>query len=225
MALELVGLGLRWIHVVAALLWVGGTLSLAWIPGRPSPDQEPWLRWGAMATVGAGAALLFLVYYHPQAPYLLEGGAAPPADRWMPAFFSLVLGGGAGALLARFGPPWGPLADAALAASTLALVWGLDARLGFSLRATYVHAGAFLASAMAGGLWVGLGPALTAEVEAQVRHHARRAAAPAVAVVLFMLGSGQPVLFTFGPLETTAATLAVAHVAAVVLGRLRDRTP
>src|SRR5262245_60093377 len=85
---EWLNLAVRWIHVFAAILWVGQTFLFTWLDRRLTaeatlrmvhsggvyvvekqkvPDLSPqglhWFRWEALVTWLSGMALLIIVYY------------------------------------------------------------------------------------------------------------------------------------------------------------------
>jgi uncharacterized membrane protein len=218
-ALDQVELACRWIHVAAAALWVGLTWSAAWIlrpAGAPDAERErrldAWTRWGALVTVLAGATLLFLVYYGPRTAYLT--GARPEPGQWMLAFLALGAGFAAYDALARLPGRLEALGLGAFLGLALLFAWSLESRLAFAPRGVYVHAGAFLATTMAGNAWRrGLGPAARAR---RVRHNALLS----LPVLLLMVGVGQAGLFAWGVLPTLAAVLAISAMAAALLERL-----
>lgn len=218
-ALDQVELACRWVHVAAAALWVGLTWCEAWIL-RPVPVPDPerarrldaWTRWSALVTLLFGATLLFLVYYGPRTAYLT--GARPEPGEWVPAFLALGAGFAAYDVLARLPGRLEALGLGAFLGLALLFAWSLERRLGFSPRGVYVHAGAFLATTMAGNAWrQGL------DARARARR-ARHNALFSLPVLLLMVGVGQAGLFAWGVLPTLAAVLVLSALAAALLERL-----
>ena len=84
----LVNLFLRWIHVVAGIIWIGHLYFFNWVNAQfqakvegptkklINPELLPralfWFRWGAMWTWITGILLLGLIYYHGKIVFLDE---------------------------------------------------------------------------------------------------------------------------------------------------------
>jgi uncharacterized membrane protein len=171
-----------------------------------------WLRWSAVVAAGLGVVLLFLVYYGGRTAYLT--GAAPEAGAWMTALFVLVLAVGAYDVIARVDA----LGAAAACALTLGFAWFCTARLGFSARAAYVHAGTLLAACMGQNVWTRIAPARErGGPDDAAARRARQNAFFALPVLVLMLGAGQTGLFGSGVLPTLALILAASWGAAATL--------
>jgi uncharacterized membrane protein len=194
LASEWANLLLRWIHVFAAILWIGQTWLFMWLdrrfhdaeenPGgkvymvhsggfyvvekRPALDAMPktlhWFKWEAAITWASGLLLLIVVYYHGG---LLLGADAPLSQGWAIALGIAVLFCG-----------W-PVYDLVLcrvlsrstalgAIVSLATIVGLGTGLGqvFSARAAYIHVGAVLGTIMANNVWERIIPGQQAMVAA-----------------------------------------------------------
>jgi uncharacterized membrane protein len=233
-ALDLVELGARWGHVAAAALWAGVGWWDAWIlePARARLPREAlahlghleralaaWLRWSSVIAAGLGVVLLFLVYYGSRTAYLT--GALPEAGDWMAALLVLVLAVGAYDVLAHVRG----VGVAAACALVLGLAWFCTARLGFSARGAYVHAGALLGACMGQNVWVRIAPArehpgAAGTTAATAARRARHNAFFALPAIVLMAGVGQAGLFGFGVLPTLAVILAASWAAAAGLDAL-----
>jgi uncharacterized membrane protein len=194
MASEWANLLLRWIHVFAAMLWIGQTWLFMWLdrhlhdadenPGgrihmvhsggfyivekraalEAMPKTLHWFKYEAGITWLSGLLLLIVVYYHGG---LLLGSDPPLSMGW-----SIAVG------LAVVFAGW-PLYDqlfcrllsrstAAGAAASLAAIVGVAYGLGhvFSARAAYLHVGAMMGTIMANNVWERIIPGQKAMVAA-----------------------------------------------------------
>src|SRR6266511_4908012 len=169
----------RWVHVFAAILWVGSTYYFTWLDGQMRkggdkpvwmvhsggfytvvkqktlavpPGEVHWFRYEALATFLTGFVLLNLVYYH-------GGLMVDPIDpKVTPVVASII---GVAVLLVG----WivydllvlTPLAKNDVAFGTLAFVLIIATTAGlsqvFSSRATYIHIGALLGTIMVANVW------------------------------------------------------------------------
>src|SRR5207244_11837779 len=158
---------IRWIHVVAGILWIGHLYFFNWVNGyfaatmdaetkkKVVPELMPralyWFRWGAAFTWVTGVLLLLLVYYHAGA--IFPGGVR----NWTAPMLLMILL----VFIAPFIYDWlvsGPLKD------PTALFWGglgiafvllvlFDRFAGMSYRGTAIHFGALLGTTMAFNVW------------------------------------------------------------------------
>jgi uncharacterized membrane protein len=174
----------RWIHVFAAILWVGSTYYFTWLDGQMRkggdkpvwmvhsggfytvvkqktlgvpPGEVHWFRYEALATFISGFVLLNLVYYH-------GGLMVDPIDpKVTPLLASLI---GVGTLV--FG--W-ILYDALVRtplvkhepvfagiAFVLVLVTAVALSRLLSTRATYIHIGALFGTIMVLNVWMRILP-------------------------------------------------------------------
>jgi len=222
-ALDQVEVACRWLHASSAALWVGLTWCEAWVllppPRAEATDALPrlaaWTRWSALVALLAGVTLLFLVYYGPRTAYLTGAQAEPAA--WLPAFLGLAAGFVVYDTLTRLPARWDPLLLAAFFGAALLFALGLEQRLGFSPRAALLHAGAFLATAMAGNVW--LRPAGGENPTSRARR-ARHNALFSLSVVMLMVGVDQTGLFVFGVLPTLSSVFLASALAAALLRAL-----
>ncbi|MDQ7820895.1 MAG: urate hydroxylase PuuD [Armatimonadota bacterium] len=76
LALEWLGLLLRWIHVIAGIMWIGDSLLFMWIDSHLSPDPQ-----GRREVTGVTWLLHGGGYYHLE-KRLLVPGQVPPRLRW-----------------------------------------------------------------------------------------------------------------------------------------------
>lgn len=183
---EWLNLVLRWLHVVAAVFWIGQTALFAWLDHRmavaekagapsiymvhsggfyrvdkeavaaPLPTTIHWFKWEAALTWISGLGLLILVYY--------LGGALFSADAGLGHGTAIALS--LGLLLVGwlvYDAIWSsPLARSERLASALCLglaavtAWG--ATQVFSGRGAYLQVGAMLGTIMAFNVWVRILP-------------------------------------------------------------------
>lgn len=171
---DLVSVVLRWLHIVAGILWIGMLyfFNFAYSPFLPSLEGEArktvvtglaprtlfWFRWGAMYTWISGLLLLGVVYYH--------GGLMFESDNlngWGTGSIIMV----AIALLA-FGP-YNALAKSPLGKNLkvfgavgfvliAAILYGMVTWGGFSFRAYNIHLGVMFGSIMAANVWMIIWP-------------------------------------------------------------------
>ena len=161
---------LRWIHVVAGILWIGLLYFFNWVNGpfaatldgetkkKVVPELMPralfWFRWGALWTWGTGVLILLLVFYH--------GGAAFESGQSSPI-------GYAGVALALISPfLYDILAktikkNEVLAVVGVALVagltWAMISFLGYGFRGYAIHIGSVFGTIMAFNVWFRIWPA------------------------------------------------------------------
>jgi len=177
-------LGFRWLHVVAAVAWLGMLVFLRWVHApfvarldgatraRVVPELLPralyWFRWGAAWTWFTGVCLLFLMYYVGGRGLYFQGGSLdgaydPAPAQWGPSFAALFVAFAVYDRVALWLARGGALAQgAALCVGWLLalafFVWLAGAR-HVSYRAGYVHVGALLGTTLAGNVWVRIWPA------------------------------------------------------------------
>ena len=100
--------GIRWVHIVAGVAWIGMLWFFNWVNGafaktmdaetkrKVVPELMPralwWFRWGAAFTWLTGFLLLFLLYYHGGYGYVLADGTDPEFIQWMGPFAGLFVG-------------------------------------------------------------------------------------------------------------------------------------
>ena len=199
--MQQIELFVRWIHIVAGVIWIGHLYFFNWVNANfaPTMDAETkkkvvpqlmpralyWFRWGAAWTWLTGLVLLFLVYYHGyNGSNLVDLNRHPDpvgAMDWLPAFLGLFVGFLVYDLLFK-----------ALAKqhNVAVVLWGLIA-IGFGLalyqvlhysqRATYIHVGALFGTAMAANVWMRIWPAQKRIITAVKEGRAPDAADPVVA--------------------------------------------
>jgi len=212
---ELPHLLFRWIHVLAAVMWIGQLWSLALVL-RLTPDRaldparaalalraHAYHRWSATLTWATGFPLLGIVYY--------GGGALTSVDQ----SFGRASIAGLAALVGAF-----PVYDAAwrllrrhrLAAVFVSLALFTTAAAGLHRvmtgRAVFIHLGAMLGTIMLANVWQRIWPvekrrlmtttpsepsstALVGDAALRLRHNA----ALAVAVILFMVSNHFPLVY------------------------------
>lgn len=211
---ELAHLIFRWLHVLAAVMWIGQIWSLA-IVLRLTPDRSTdpglapcllrahnWLRWSANLTWITGIPLLGIVYY---------GGGALTTPGQSPG---LAMGIGFGALFAGwfvYDALWRLLGRQPLLAGVVSLALLASATVWMSRvmtgRAVFIHLGAMLGTIMmvnvqqriwpverrrlASATGKQPSPAMVDLAAQRLRHNA----ALAVAVILFMVSNHFPLVY------------------------------
>ncbi len=181
---EWLNLLIRWVHVFAAILWVGSTYYFTWLDGQMRrggdkpvwmvhsggfytvvkqktlgvpPGEVHWFRFEALATFISGYLLLNLVYYH-------GGLMVDPMDPSVSAMqggligtAALVAGWIVYDLLVR-----SPLVknEPAFGALGFILILALASVLAryISARATYIHIGALFGTIMVLNVWMRILP-------------------------------------------------------------------
>ena len=213
------------------------------------PALLGWLRWGAALTWMLGFVLLFLVYY--RAPLLLDVGELEPNElqrllqpdgrpsprAWIPGFLALIGSFPLYELCARFlrGPKLWPLALIAWFAIAVGTSCLLEHSAGFTNRAVFIHIATYLATAMAANVWMRIWPAerraLLAWSSGQAadardlavsRERQRHNAAMAFSVVLLMLSTHHPALYSGTPFAWPWVA-SVALGLGLLLGELASR--
>ncbi len=192
-------LSLRWTHFVAGVLWIGLLYFFNWVNAafagtmdaetkkKVVPQLMPralfWFRWGAAVTWLSGVALAMTLYYSGRYPYLLTDGTKPELMTWLPAFLALLVGFVVYDILFKSLKGAGPHAAGVLLWAGLVIGYGcwLDTGLGFSNRATFIHMGAMLGTAMASNVWMRIWPAQRRIITAVKNGQAPDPADPALA--------------------------------------------
>jgi uncharacterized membrane protein len=174
---------LRWVHVVAGVLWIGLLYFFNWVNGPfegkldgPTkklvvPELRPralfFFRWGAAYTWISGILLLGLLYYH-------ASGGSLNGNFWADAGNAAVDGKSITDSLIALGlvivlfPVYDMIAKA-LAKSPMAALWvwylvalGFAALMQYWLkasdRAIYIHVGALFGTMMAANVWMRIWP-------------------------------------------------------------------
>jgi uncharacterized membrane protein len=184
---EWLNLMVRWVHVFAAILWVGTTYYFTWLDGQlrraagepggrvwmvhsggfytvekqkslgVAPGDVHWFRWEAMTTWISGLLLLVIVFY--AGGLMVDPIAAPvsPPTGIAIGVATLIAGWVLYDLLAG-----SPLARhetvfAVVAFAGIATVMVLLGRV-LSARATYIHVGALFGTIMALNVWMRILP-------------------------------------------------------------------
>ncbi|HUO85999.1 MAG TPA: urate hydroxylase PuuD [Thermoanaerobaculia bacterium] len=190
---ELVNLLLRWVHVVAAIFWLGQTALFTWmetrlrverdeggaelwtvhgggfyriekVPWQVPPRLLHWFKWEAALTWGSGVLLLAWVYHGGE--ILVPAGS--PLTAWTDLVVALaVLAAGWIAYDLLWMSPLARrpwLATAISFALLVALAWGLG-RV-FTGRAAFLMVGSTLGTIMAANVWMRILPAMRRAVAA-----------------------------------------------------------
>ncbi len=169
----LVNLFLRWIHVVAGIIWIGHLYFFNWVNAQfqakvegptkklINPELLPralfWFRWGAMWTWITGILLLGLIYYHGKIVFLDE---YKHQNVWLwLAIVLIVLF--VGFVVYNFIMKAIPNKDVGAAISLLlfAAVYALLEFVGhFEGRSLYIHAGGIFGTIMFLNVWMVIWP-------------------------------------------------------------------
>lgn len=177
-------LSFRWLHTVAAVVWLGMLYAAQWVHGPAAaglaPETRPrvacelaprtlfWLRWGAAWAWFTGVCLLFLMYYVGGQGLFFQAGARvdrfePLPAEWGLPFAALFVGFVVYDQLFRLvgarGRVAGWLCGAAWGALAVGFHAWLTARQDLSFRAGFVHVGALFGTVMAGNVWIRIWPA------------------------------------------------------------------
>jgi uncharacterized membrane protein len=192
---------LRWIHIVAGVIWIGHLYFFNFVNASfaPTMDGETkkkvvpqlmpralfWFRWGAAWTWLTGLFLLFLVYYHGYSgSNLVDLNRHPDpvkAMTWLPAFLGLFVGF---VVYDQLFKALGKQHNVAV------VLWGLCAVgfgillhqvLHYSQRAAYIHVGALFGTVMAANVWMRIWPAQRRIITATKEGRTPEAADPALA--------------------------------------------
>jgi uncharacterized membrane protein len=174
---ELHHLLFRWLHVVAAVLWIGHIWTLVFAQNARQQAADAWMRaWGAVAWL-SGFALLIFVYY--------AGGALTTPDQ----SWGMALGVGLAVLFLTwllYDAVWTLLAQHPAAATIVSLVLFGAVAQGLAEfmtgRAVFIHLGATLGSILLNN---------TNQRPRRMSHNA----VIAPAVMLFMVSNHFPLIY------------------------------
>ncbi|SRR6266540_2731110 len=185
----------RWVHVFAAILWVGSTYYFTWLDGQMRkggdkpvwmvhsggfytvvkqktlavpPGEVHWFRYEALATFISGFVLLNLVYYHGGLMVDPIDPAVTPIVASLIGLATLVFGWIIYDLLVR-----SPLArnEPIFGALGFFLIIALAVVLSrvLSTRATYIHVGALFGTIMVLNVWMRILPPQRRMIAAAVK--------------------------------------------------------
>src|SRR5262245_7130129 len=163
-------LGLRWIHVVAGVLWIGLLYFFNFVNATFAPTMDGdtkkkvvpqlmpralyFFRWGAAWTWLTGFFLLFFVYYHGYGgSNLVEGQKPVTTMTWLPALLGLFVGFLVYDLLFKALAKQHNVAVVLWALVVIGYAAALREVFDFSLRAMYIHVGALFGTTMAANVW------------------------------------------------------------------------
>ena len=165
---------LRWIHVVAGIVWIGHLYFFNFVNAQLAktydadskkkvvPELMPralyWFRWGAVWTWVSGLFLLFLIYYHGGALLEIDSGMNPKTTGTLIGLAVMLVG------FAVYDILWSSALKANVQAGTAvsfvllaAVTWWLSTL--FSGRAVFIHIGALFGTIMAANVWMRIWPA------------------------------------------------------------------
>jgi uncharacterized membrane protein len=181
----------RWLHVVAAVIWIGHIWTLVFVQNAHQPAADAWMRaWGAVAWV-TGFLLLIFVYY-------VGGALTTPDQSW-----GMALGVGLAVLFLTwllYDAVWTLLARQPAAATIVSLVLFGAVAQGLAEfmtgRAVFIHLGATLGSILLNN---------TNQRPLRIRHNA----VIAPAVMLFMVSNHFPLIYGDSPPFLVAPSLLI----------------
>ena len=192
---------LRWVHIVAGVIWIGHLYFFNFVNANfaPTMDGETkkkvvpqlmpralfWFRWGAAWTWLTGFALLFLVYYQGYSGSNLvdlnRHSDPVTAMTWLPAFLGLFVGFLVYDLLFKALAKQHNVAVVLWGLVAIGFGLGLYEVLHYSQRAAYIHVGALFGTAMAANVWMRIWPAQRRIITAVKEDKTPDAADPALA--------------------------------------------
>lgn len=240
-------LSLRWIHLVAGVLWIGLLYFFNWVNGafqatldadtkrKVVPELMPralfWFRWGAAWTWITGVLLMFLLYY--MGAYMTTTGLRPTFGQWIVPFLGVLVGFPIYDLLFKtLGKTQHAAAVVIWGLIAVLFAWMIDEAMGFSSRAAYIHVGALFGTAMAANVWMRIWPAQRRIITAVKNGQAPDPADPAVAglrskhntymsvpLLLMMVSVDQGAMTAARPLIWVPVTLAIAFGATWLIYR------
>ena len=175
---ELQHLLFRWLHVTAAVLWIGHTWSLVFAQNVRQPKADSWMRVSGSIAWLTGLALLIVVYY--------AGGALTTQDQpW-----GMALGVGLSVLLLTwllYDAVWTLFAGRPIAAAIISLILLGAIAQGLAEfmtgRAVFIHIGATLGSILLNN---------TNQRPLRISHNA----VVAPAALLFMVSNHFPLIYS-----------------------------
>jgi uncharacterized membrane protein len=166
---------LKWIHVVAGVLWIGLLYFFNWVNGpfqgkmdgdtkkKVNPELLPralyFFRWGAAYTWITGLLLLAVLYYHPFKSMMAQPEHAAGAGTALGIAAAIALGG-----WLVYDILWKSMAknESMGVLVSLVLVVAVIAVMHFvghvSARALYIHVGGMFGTAMAFNVWMRIWP-------------------------------------------------------------------
>ena len=169
----LVNLFLRWIHVVAGIIWIGHLYFFNWVNAQfqakvegptkklINPELLPralfWFRWGAMWTWITGILLLGLIYYHGKIVFL-DDYKTQNVWLWLAiVLVALFVGFVVYNFIMKAIP--NKVVGAAISLLLFAAVYAVLEYVGhFDGRSLYIHAGGILGTVMFLNVWMVIWP-------------------------------------------------------------------
>ena len=163
---------LRWIHVVASVLWIGHLYFFNFVNAHfvkvmdgPTkkmvvPELAPralyWFRWGAAWTWISGFLLAGLIYYHSRVVF--EDTSRTDVWLWLAIFVVILAVGFVVYNMVMKSVANVVVANAIVLALFAAVYLFLEYVGGFSGRSLYIHAGMILGTIMAMNVWMVIWP-------------------------------------------------------------------
>jgi uncharacterized membrane protein len=195
---DVIDLVIRWIHLLAGVMWIGHLYFFNFVNANFAPKMDGetkkkvvpelmpralyWFRWGAAWTWVSGVLLMFLLYYH-GANLLddLQGGRKATFTEWGSGFGLLVAGFFLYDTLFKALAKQHNVAVVAWAVLALAFAWLCKDVLHYSNRAIYIHQGALFGTTMMMNVWMRIWPAQRRIITATKNGQAPDPADPALA--------------------------------------------
>lgn len=164
---------LRWMHVVAGILWIGLLYFFNWVNSAfaPTMDGETkkkvvpellpralfWFRWGAAWTWVTGVLLIALVFYHGRLTFEADTSWGMPVYVMIAiTFFGVFV---YDALMKSVGKSNMAAAVGIGFVLIAGFVWAMGNWAGFSYRGYNIHVGAMFGTIMAYNVWYRIWPA------------------------------------------------------------------
>jgi uncharacterized membrane protein len=241
--MQLTEVALRWIHVVAGVIWIGmlyffnfvNTPFAGTMDGETKKKVVPqlmpralfWFRWGAAYTWITGILLIGMVYYMTET---MSDGTKPSGAVSAVGLGGLIVGFLVYDVLAKAMAKQPLAAVAAWFAIGLGFAFALN-QMGAGWRFAYLHLGALFGTTMAANVWMRIWPAQRRIITAVKEGKAPDAADPALAglrskhntfmsvpLVFTMLAQHETALYGYEqPLIPLAVVLVVSFAATHVL--------
>ena len=163
---------LRWVHVVAGIIWIGHLYFFNWVNAHFAktltaenrklvvPELMPralyWFRWGAAWTWITGVLLVGLIYYHGR--LVFENPDAGNPWLWL-AIFLVILAFGFVVYNAVMKGVKNVLAANTICLVIFAALYGVLEYVGhYGGRSLYIHAGSIFGTMMAANVWMIIWP-------------------------------------------------------------------
>lgn len=187
----------RWVHIVAGVLWIGHLYFFNFVNAELAktydadskkkvvPELMPralyWFRWGAAWTWITGVLLAAMLYWF--GPYFTTDGTRPGVGQWGGALAVVVVGFLVYDALSKALAKQPMVALWIWYVIAIGFAWALKETAFFAAsdRASMIHVGALLGTAMAANVWMRIWPAQKRIITAIKAGQAPNPADPAMA--------------------------------------------